>query len=181
MSAFAGILAGYKLKVIEFFLECGWEHSQLKATGDMTIAPSEAGGLSETIHPSLTLKGRNMFRAALNIAFPIGWMPVVGGNAGAELGNTVNILSYKYVAKAKEKKAPAAAEPKAAAPQPETKAAEPAAAPAAVEQAAPAPVQDAVKQEDAKPLAPEATPAPAGTAAPKGGSATETPNEPIGQ
>jgi|GEM_PF-1662153 len=103
MSLFAGVLAGYRLKAVEFFLEAGWEHSTLNLTGDLTIAAAQASASAQSIKPDMKLAGRNTFRAGLNIAFPIGYMPVLGGSIGAEPAVTVNILGYKYLPEDKDK------------------------------------------------------------------------------
>ncbi|MBN1306740.1 MAG: hypothetical protein JXA18_02395 [Chitinispirillaceae bacterium] len=89
LSNFLGILAGYKpVRFLEVFLETGWEHSFLKPSGTLIVN-------NETIKPSLTLKGRNGFRTALNIAFPIKYNPVIGGIGGAQFGYLVNLIGFK--------------------------------------------------------------------------------------
>ncbi|MBN1576153.1 MAG: hypothetical protein JW913_06370 [Chitinispirillaceae bacterium] len=89
LSNFLGILAGYKpVKFLEIFLETGWEHSFLKPSGTLTIN-------DETITPTIKLTGRNGFRAALNIAFPIKYHPVIGGIGGAQFGYLVNLIGFK--------------------------------------------------------------------------------------
>jgi hypothetical protein len=95
LSVFAGVLGGYKLPFVDFFLEAGWEYSHIKTGGMLTINPT-GGGTPEVIRPALSLTGRNMFRAAINVAFPIGYMPVLGGSAGADFGNTINIIGFGH-------------------------------------------------------------------------------------
>jgi hypothetical protein len=73
---------------MEVFLQTGWEHSQIKPSGDLVVD-------KEQINPAKKITGRNAFRAAINVAFPLGYHPVLGGSAGAEFANTINILSYK--------------------------------------------------------------------------------------
>lgn len=88
LSSFAGILAGSPLGFIEMFLEMGWEHSYLKPGGDTKVN-------GELLTTNQVIPGRNGFRAALNIALPIKYNPVVGGIAGAQFGTQVTLLSYK--------------------------------------------------------------------------------------
>lgn len=89
MSNFLGILAGYSPKrFIEIFLEAGWDHSFLKPSGELIVD-------EEPVNPSATITGRNGFRAALNIAFPIGYHPVIGGIAGSQFGNSVTLFGYR--------------------------------------------------------------------------------------
>jgi hypothetical protein len=91
LSSFFGILTGYKAtKFLEVFLETGWDNCSLKPSGEMIIKNT-----GEKVRPSATISGRNGFRAALNFSFPIRYNPVVGGFAGAQFGNLINILSYK--------------------------------------------------------------------------------------
>jgi hypothetical protein len=91
LSSFYGVLIGYKpAKFLEVFLETGWDNCFMKPSGEMIIINT-----GEKVLPNATFFGRNGFRAALNFSFPIGYNPVIGGFAGAQLGNVINILSYK--------------------------------------------------------------------------------------
>jgi hypothetical protein len=91
LSSFYGVLIGYKAaKFLEVFLETGWDNCSIKPTGEMTIINT-----GEKVRPNTTISGRNGFRAALNFSFPIRYNPVIGGTAGAQFGNLINILSYK--------------------------------------------------------------------------------------
>jgi hypothetical protein len=94
---FLGVIVGYKMKKVEFFLETGWEHSRLKAGGEMTVA-SENSGL-EIVRPNSIIRGRNVFRASLNIAFSVGLYPVIGQSASANFPTNASILGYKYIEK----------------------------------------------------------------------------------
>jgi len=96
---FVGVVTGYKIgKLLEIFLETGWEHSILKFSGEMTTITNQ---VPEVNNLNTKLTGRNSFRAALNVAFALGpYRPVIGGIAGAELGNNVNIISFKHINKA---------------------------------------------------------------------------------
>jgi hypothetical protein len=93
-SMFAGALAGFRFRKFEAFLETGWEHATLATGGNLTITNSDK--TTEPVDPKLTLTGRNSFRIGLNVAFALGYMPVLGGQLGANAGNTVNIIGYKY-------------------------------------------------------------------------------------
>jgi hypothetical protein len=96
-SAFYGVLAGYTYsRWLEVFLETGWETASLKTGGDLTIN-NDSG--PERVRPDLTLEGRNGFRASLNIAFHFGYDMVLGQNLGANLGNQVSVLAYRYQGK----------------------------------------------------------------------------------
>jgi len=88
LSQFYGILAGTQLGYIEAFLELGWEHSYLKPGGDIYVygEPQVATG---------AIPGRNGFRAALNVALPIEFNPVVGASGGAQFATLINVISFK--------------------------------------------------------------------------------------
>lgn len=89
LTNFLGVVGGYKLKDnIEVFLETGWQHSYMKPSGTLDVD-------GDIVEPSETITGRNAFKAALNVAFALGYHPVLGGTAGADFANTINILSYK--------------------------------------------------------------------------------------
>ncbi len=93
LSNFIGILSGYRItKYLEAFLETGWDNSYLKPSGSLVISEDNK---RDVVEPSQTISGRNGFRVALNFSFSINYNPVVGGIAGAQFGNVVNILSYK--------------------------------------------------------------------------------------
>ncbi len=93
MTNFLGVLAGYRiLDNVEAFLETGWEHSYLKPSGRLDVE-------GDIVEPSETITGRNAFRAALNFAFALGYHPVLGGGAGVEFANNLNLLSFKSRAK----------------------------------------------------------------------------------
>lgn len=94
ISNFAGLLAGYSLTdFMEIFIETGWDYAHLKTSGRVTVIADD--GTRSIQEPKLDLTGRNAFRIALNVAFPIGYHPVLGGIAGANFGNTINILSFR--------------------------------------------------------------------------------------
>jgi hypothetical protein len=95
MAGFAGIVAGRRFGRFEIFLESGWEGAKLEAGGNLDINYDD--GTSEKIRPGLTLTGRNIFRAALNVAVDLGgYRPVVGQIFGADMGSTLNIIGYRY-------------------------------------------------------------------------------------
>lgn len=94
LSSFIGILAGYKItKYLEVFLETGWDNSYLAPSGKLDIINDN--GQREIVEMHQTISGRNGFKAALNFSFPIQYNPVIGGIAGAQWGNVINVLSYK--------------------------------------------------------------------------------------
>jgi hypothetical protein len=94
ISNFAGLLAGYSFTdFMEIFIETGWDYAHLKTSGRIIINNDD--GTRNIQEPKLDLTGRNAFRIALNVAFPIGYNPVLGGIAGANFGNTINILSFR--------------------------------------------------------------------------------------
>ncbi len=96
-SGFYGFLAGYTYsRWLEVFLETGWETATLKTGGDLTINNHPG---TEKVRPDLTLEGRNGFRANLNIAVHFGYDAVLGQNLGANLGNQVSLLAYRYKGK----------------------------------------------------------------------------------
>jgi hypothetical protein len=89
LSHFVGVLAGYRpAGFFEIFLETGWEGSFLQPSGTLIVD-------NDIVSPSERLVGRNAFRAALNIVFPLQYTPVLGGGAGAQFANLINIVSYK--------------------------------------------------------------------------------------
>jgi len=90
-SSFAGVLAGYHWKRMDLFLDGGWEHTSLTASGKMTFAK-----LNETITPKFTLIGRNNLHVGLNMAFNLGWTPVFSGSVGNLMGTSATLLAYKY-------------------------------------------------------------------------------------
>jgi hypothetical protein len=92
LSSFLGIAAGYcPSDKIEFFLESGWDHCHIAASG--TIISTE-NDLPETIPVNNTITGRNAFRIALNVAVPLMYRPVAGVVAGAQWGNLINLFSF---------------------------------------------------------------------------------------
>ena len=93
LSNFLGVIAGYTFTdFLEVFIETGWDHSYMKPSGRLVI--HDENGV-DIVEPSKSISGRNAFRIALNVAFPIGYHPVLGGIAGADFGNTINILSFR--------------------------------------------------------------------------------------
>jgi hypothetical protein len=96
-SAFYGAVVGWTWKNwLEVFTEIGYETSSLKSGGKLTINDKDGVDAPQTINPGLTLDGRNGFRMALNVAFHLGYDAVIGQNVGAELGNQVGILAYRF-------------------------------------------------------------------------------------
>jgi hypothetical protein len=96
-SAFYGVLAGWTWKNwLEIFTEIGWETASLKSGGNLVIHDEEKVEPDQIVKPGLTLDGRNGFRMALNVAFHLGYDAVLGQNIGAELGNQVGILAYRF-------------------------------------------------------------------------------------
>jgi hypothetical protein len=94
-SAFYGVLVGYSPKKwLEVFLETGWETATVKTGGLLTI--HNEGEADQVVRPNLTLDGRNGFRAGLNIAFHLGYDAVLGQSVGANLGNQLGVLAYRY-------------------------------------------------------------------------------------
>jgi hypothetical protein len=99
LSQFYGVLAGYTYKNwLEVFLETGWEMANMKSGGSLVIHDNSATNPQpdETVKPNLSLDGRNGFRVNLNIAFHLGYDAVLGQNVGAQFGNQVGILAYRY-------------------------------------------------------------------------------------
>lgn len=96
-SHFFGILAGYTYaRWLEVFLETGWEGATIKTGGSLVIHDKADSTNNQIVKPNLNLTGRNGFRAALNLAIHFGYDAVLGQNVGAEFGNQVNILAYRY-------------------------------------------------------------------------------------
>ncbi len=94
-SAFYGVLAGYTYqKWLEVFVETGWETASVKSGGQLTLHAK--GEADQIIKPNLTLDGRNGFRLGLNIAFHLGYDAVLGQSFGANLGNQLGVLAYRY-------------------------------------------------------------------------------------
>jgi hypothetical protein len=94
-AAFYGVLTGYTYKKwLEVFAEMGWETASIKTGGKLTI--TEEGEADQIVKPNLTLEGRNGFRAGLNVALHFGYDAVLGQNFGANLGNSVGVLAYRY-------------------------------------------------------------------------------------
>lgn len=99
MTSFSGLVAGYKYKFAEAFIELGYETSSFKSSGslvdhetpdDLTTPENE-----NLIQPNLKVSGRNGFRASLNVAVQLGvWRPVVGQSLGAQSGTQINILQF---------------------------------------------------------------------------------------
>lgn len=88
ISSFMGVLAGFNPGFIEFFMEAGWEHGHLTPSGNLLVE-------GDLLVPDKNINGRNAFRAALNIALPIKYHPVIGGVGGAQFGNVINLISYR--------------------------------------------------------------------------------------
>lgn len=96
-SAFYGVLAGWTWKNwLEVFTEIGYETASMKSSGRLTIRDEEGIEDDQIINPNLTLDGRNGFRMALNVAIHVGYDAVFGQNVGAQLGNQVGILAYRF-------------------------------------------------------------------------------------
>lgn len=94
-SSFYEILAGYTYaNWLEVILETGWETASVKTGGNLVI--KDEGQPDETVRPDMTLDGRNGFRAGLNIAIHFGYDAVLGQSFGANLGNQLSILAYRY-------------------------------------------------------------------------------------
>ena len=94
-SHFLGLIVGYTYRGwVEAFLEAGWEGSTLKLGGDLQI--NDAPNPVENIRPRLTLDGRNAFRASINLAIHFGYNAMVGQSMGANMGQSVDFLSYRY-------------------------------------------------------------------------------------
>jgi hypothetical protein len=93
LSHFIGILTGYNVaKFFEVFLEAGWDHSFVKGSGSLTAIED---GQPKTAIIDKKISGRNGFRIALNLAFPIHYHPVIGGIGGAQFGSLLNIISFR--------------------------------------------------------------------------------------
>jgi hypothetical protein len=91
LSDFFGMLIGYKAaKHLEVFLEGGWEHISMTPSGELHIIDED-----NWVRPRTTITGRNGFRMALNVSFPITYNPVIGGIGGAQFGNLINVISFK--------------------------------------------------------------------------------------
>jgi hypothetical protein len=102
-SAFYGLLAGYTYaNWLEVFAETGWETSSVEVGGSLVIhdpdkgKPGNIDEPDQTVKPRLTLEGRNGFRISLNLALHFGYDAVFGQNVGANLGNQVSIMAYRY-------------------------------------------------------------------------------------
>jgi hypothetical protein len=95
ISHFFGLVTGFTYaRWAEIFLETGWEGASLHSGGKVDI--SDGSGNTQTYSPNLDITGRNGFRAALNLAIHFGYDAVIGQNMGAELGNQLSILSFRY-------------------------------------------------------------------------------------
>ncbi|MDG5816832.1 hypothetical protein QA601_17175 [Chitinispirillales bacterium ANBcel5] len=91
LSSFVGIVSGYKpLNFMEVFLEMGWENSFIQPSGTLDV-----DGTLIDDDDWVRFKGRNGFRASLNVAFPIRFNPVIGMIGGSQFGNFINIISFK--------------------------------------------------------------------------------------
>ena len=90
-SSFAGVLAGYRWKAIEIFLDGGWEHTKITSSGNLTLLQ-----LNQSVSPKFDLVGRNNFCLGLNLGFDLGWNPVFGASIGNVNSCSANILGYKY-------------------------------------------------------------------------------------
>ncbi len=98
-SQFFGVLAGYTYKKwLEVFLETGWESASLKSGGSLIIHDNSTTNPQpdESVKPNLNLDGRNGFRLNLNVAFHLGYDAVFGQNMGAQFGNQIGLLAYRY-------------------------------------------------------------------------------------
>lgn len=91
VTSFAGVLAGYRWKSIEVFLDGGWEHTNITTSGTLDLEQ-----LNQSISPNLDLVGRNNFQIGLNLAFDLGWTPVFGASIGNVNAASATILGYKY-------------------------------------------------------------------------------------
>ncbi len=99
LTNFAGVIAGYRLKQVEFFMECGWERSSLSPRGKVIIDKGKPEediiDFPEDRDHRIDIKGRNAFRLGLSSSFLFGYNPVIGINGVSEWNNTINILSFK--------------------------------------------------------------------------------------
>ena len=96
-SAAYGVLAGWTWKNwLEVFTEIGWETASVKTSGELTIHDKKKVLADEKVRPNMNLEGRNGFRMALNLAVHLGYDAVLGQNIGAELGNQVSLLAYRF-------------------------------------------------------------------------------------
>jgi len=94
-SHFLGIIVGYTYRGwVEAFLETGWEGSSIKTGGNLKI--NHITDPVENIRPRVTLDGRNAFRAGINLTIHFGYNATVGQSMGANFGQSVDILSYRY-------------------------------------------------------------------------------------
>lgn len=94
-SAFYGALVGWTWKNwLEVFGEIGYETATIETGGTLTINDKDTG--PQVVKPNMTLEGRNGFRLSLNVAFHLGYDAVFGQNVGANLGNQVGILAYRF-------------------------------------------------------------------------------------
>lgn len=91
VTSFAGVLAGYKWKSIEVFLDGGWEHSNISTSGTLNLEQ-----LNQSVSPGVHLVGRDNIQIGLNLAFDLGWTPVLGASLGNVNAVSANIFSYKY-------------------------------------------------------------------------------------
>lgn len=97
MSTFVGLLVGWNWKNrFETFAEIGWEKSSMEAGGDLTIHDEGGNIPDERITPSLSVDGRNGFRASLNLAIHFGYQAVLGQNMGANFGQQLSLLGMRY-------------------------------------------------------------------------------------
>ena len=88
-------LAGWTWKNwLEVFTEIGWETASLKSSGSLILNAKKS--TAELVKPNLTMEGRNGFRMSLNLAFHLGYDAVLGQNIGADFGNQVSVLAYRY-------------------------------------------------------------------------------------
>lgn len=96
-SAFYGVLAGWTWKNwLEVFTEIGWETASIETSGSLTINDKDKVDPPQVINSNLTLDGRNGFRMAMNVAIHVGYDAVFGQNIGAQLGNQLGILAYRF-------------------------------------------------------------------------------------
>jgi hypothetical protein len=96
-SAFYGAVVGWTWKNwLEVFTEIGYETATVKTGGNLIINDEDGQNAPQVVKPNLTLEGRNGFRMALNVAFHLGYDAVIGQNIGAELGNQLSILAYRF-------------------------------------------------------------------------------------
>jgi len=95
-ASFTGLVAGWRWKSVELFSEIGYETASFASSGSLIdYGVTSLTDSSRYITPSVSVSGRNGFRASFNIAMHLGvWQPVVAYSGGAQLGSLVNIIQF---------------------------------------------------------------------------------------